>query len=78
MKYRELLDERFGKYHVFSEETYADGGLYTGDTVIQIAHNDVWKDVWIVDNQIYSVLEVDERSMSSEELGLWKEYLNDS
>lgn len=77
MKYKILLDERFGKYHVLNEETYTDGGLYNGDTVVQIAHNDTWKDVWIVDNQIFSVIEVSESSMSGEELDLWREYYSE-
>lgn len=76
MKHKALLDANFNKYHVFSITEYTKEDNWKGYTVVQIAHIDVWKDVWILNGQIDRVVEVGQSSMSGEEYDLWQEYLN--
>ena len=70
--------ERFKNHKVVGRTDYTNNAYYANQTLIQIIHEDSWKDVWIDNDQVVRVVKVYPESMSEEELAIWKEHINEA
>lgn len=70
--------EQFENHKVVGQTEYDDSSHYANQTLIQIIHEDSWKDVWIDNDQVVRVVKVCPESMSEDELAIWKEHLNEA
>lgn len=68
-----ILKEQFGEYYQVSAKTIDDDSIYRNQTIIQIIHENRWKDVWIDEDNIVSIIHVHPDCMGNDELNIWKD-----
>lgn len=69
------MAEKFGDYHEISAKIIPDDddtNPFRGNTLIQIIHNNIWKDVWIIEGKIDQIIYVYPDCMGRDELNIWK------
>lgn len=72
--FNDIMKEKFGDYHEIGSSPILDDedNSYSGNTLIQIIHNNLWKDVWINEDEICSIVVVYPECMGGRELNKWK------
>ena len=72
--FNDIMKEKFGDYHEINTSTINDEkDEYFGNTLVQIIHDNVWKDVWFDNDEIVSIVETHPDCLTGDELDKWKE-----